>query len=146
MGRRFARVVTLVYMLAAGAWIVVSDTLLSKLGLSAERISSLSLVKGIGFVLVTGAVLYIASSHAGRRFGALSERPSAIIDVSPVPIITLDLDGNVTMWNPAAERVFGWSEREVLGKSDPAVPEEACGQRARVCRLRSEADRSCRVG
>lgn len=124
MGRRFAWVVTLVYMVAASAWIIVSDTLLGTFGLSAERISSLSLVKGIGFVLVTGAVLYFASSHSGRRFTELNERLSAVIDVSPVPIITLDLDGNVTMWNPAAERVFGWSEKEVLGKPNPIVPDE----------------------
>lgn len=125
MRRRFAWVVTLVYMLVAGAWIVASDTLLSKLGLSAQQISSLSLVKGIGFVLVTGAVLYFASSQTRRQYAALSERLTAIIDVSPVPIITLDLDGNVTMWNPAAERVFGWTEKEVLGKPNPIVPAEA---------------------
>jgi len=136
MGRRFALVVTLVYMLAAGTWIVVSDTLLSKLGLSAERISSLSLVKGIGFVLVTSAVLYFASSHVDREYSAVSERLSDVFDVSPVPIITLDLDGNVTMWNSAAERVFGWTEKEVLGKPNPIVPDELRAQsdsfRARI--------------
>ncbi len=124
MRRLFAWVVTLVYMLLAGAWIVVSDTLLSKLGLSADQISSLSLTKGIGFVLVTGAVLYFASSYAGREFAALSERLSAVFEVSPIPIVTLDLDGNVTMWNPAAERVFGWTESEVLGKPNPVVPDD----------------------
>ncbi|WP_420908472.1 sensor histidine kinase [Aureimonas altamirensis] len=32
-------------------------------------------------------------------------------------IITLDLDGNVTSWNVGAERILGWTEEEMLGKS-----------------------------
>jgi len=35
----------------------------------------------------------------------------------------VDRAGNVTMWNPAAERIFGWSEVEVLGRPPlPAIP------------------------
>ena len=32
--------------------------------------------------------------------------------------------GRVTIWNPAAERIFGWGEREVLGRPLPIVPED----------------------
>lgn len=32
-------------------------------------------------------------------------------------VITETLDGTITSWNAAAERMFGYSEREVLGKS-----------------------------
>jgi PAS domain S-box-containing protein len=28
------------------------------------------------------------------------------------------------MWNPAAERLFGWGEAEVLGRRNPIVPPE----------------------
>ncbi|HEU4758775.1 MAG TPA: PAS domain S-box protein [Dehalococcoidia bacterium] len=47
----------------------------------------------------------------------------ALIQASPVAICALDPDGNVTMWNPAAERIFGWSEEEVLGRPLPTIPE-----------------------
>jgi PAS domain S-box-containing protein len=47
-----------------------------------------------------------------------------IIDASPLAIIAGDPEGKVTLWNPAAERIFGWSEGEVLGRFNPTVPEE----------------------
>ena len=48
----------------------------------------------------------------------------ALIQASPLGIIAHDGDAQVQMWNPAAERIFGWSEREVLGRPYPLVPEE----------------------
>ena len=48
---------------------------------------------------------------------------AALVDSSPVAILVLDLDKNVTMWNPACERMFGWTEAELLGKPYPLVPE-----------------------
>ncbi|MCU0516801.1 MAG: PAS domain S-box protein [Oscillatoria sp. Prado101] len=45
-----------------------------------------------------------------------------LIQASPLAIATLSSDGGVTLWNPAAERLFGWSEKEVLGKPLPIIP------------------------
>lgn len=47
-----------------------------------------------------------------------------LIEASPLAIITLDLNRNVKMWNPAAERLFGWRAEEVLGRPNPIVPPE----------------------
>ena len=49
---------------------------------------------------------------------------AALIQASPLPIMALDRDAKVRMWNPAAERVFGWSEQEVLNRLPPLVPED----------------------
>ncbi len=46
----------------------------------------------------------------------------AVVERSPAAIYTLDLDGVVTMWNPAAERMFGWKESEVVNHTLPIVP------------------------
>ncbi|HEY0082216.1 MAG TPA: PAS domain S-box protein, partial [Pyrinomonadaceae bacterium] len=46
----------------------------------------------------------------------------AIIHASPLGIVALDPEGIVWMWNQSAERIYGWSEAEVLGRVLPTVP------------------------
>ncbi len=48
----------------------------------------------------------------------------SLIKSSPLAIIVLDPYAHVMIWNPAAERIFGWSEEEVVGKFNPIVPED----------------------
>ena len=55
---------------------------------------------------------------------ALQKANEASIYVSPIPVIACDNNDRVTMWNPAAESVFGWNEAEVIGKPNPIIPEE----------------------
>ena len=52
------------------------------------------------------------------------EQLEAIVTACPLPIVGVDPDGHVLMWNPAAERVFGWKAEEVLGVALPVVPPE----------------------
>ncbi len=46
----------------------------------------------------------------------------SLIRTSPLAIVAADLDGRVRMWNKAAERIFGWTESEVLGEPSLIVP------------------------
>src|SRR5258706_9699762 len=39
-----------------------------------------------------------------------AERLRAVILASPLAIIARDMDKRISMWNPAAERMFGWTE------------------------------------
>ena len=48
----------------------------------------------------------------------------AMIEASPLAIIRNDLDGRIQSWNPAAERIFGWTEKEVLGNLPPYLPKD----------------------
>ncbi len=48
----------------------------------------------------------------------------SLIVASPRAIFTVDLEDKIKMWNPAAERIFGWTEREVMNKDNPIIPEE----------------------
>lgn len=45
----------------------------------------------------------------------------AIIEHAPLAIVAVDYAGNVTRWNPAAERLFGWTATEALGHPDPVI-------------------------
>jgi PAS domain S-box-containing protein len=40
----------------------------------------------------------------------------SLLEISPTAVVTLDLEERVTSWNPAAERLFGYSEEEALGQ------------------------------
>lgn len=51
----------------------------------------------------------------------LVEKLSALVSEAPVAILEFDLGGLVREWNPEAERIFGWSRDEVLGRRNPAV-------------------------
>jgi PAS domain S-box-containing protein len=46
----------------------------------------------------------------------------AIVTSSPLAIIAVDLGGLVRQWNAAAERMFGWTEAEVVGRRIAVVP------------------------
>ncbi len=49
----------------------------------------------------------------------------AVITASPAAIVVLDEKRRTTLWNPAAERLFGWTAAEVVGQVQPAyIPAE----------------------
>ncbi|HOP41770.1 MAG TPA: PAS domain S-box protein, partial [Geobacteraceae bacterium] len=53
----------------------------------------------------------------------VNQQLAAIIESSPLPILAMDPDGMVKLWNPAAERVFGWQAWEVIDQGYPLFPE-----------------------
>ncbi len=105
-------------------------------------------------VLDRGMFLRDESGRAVRMVGAMTdvsdrersveelrrtyETLQALVQSSPQPIIAGDLDGIVTLWNPAAERVWGWSRGEAIGRPNPTIPashaEEAVQLRERVAK------------
>jgi PAS domain S-box-containing protein len=46
----------------------------------------------------------------------------SLIEASPLAIVSIAAGHTVKMWNPAAERMFGWTAGEVLGRPLPFVP------------------------
>jgi PAS domain S-box-containing protein len=45
----------------------------------------------------------------------------SLIQDAPIAVVALDRNGSVRTWNRAAERMFGWTEEEALGRSTPIV-------------------------
>jgi PAS domain S-box-containing protein len=44
-----------------------------------------------------------------------------IINTSPLAVISTDMDGKVTLFNKAAETIFGWKSEEIIGKEYPML-------------------------
>lgn len=63
------------------------------------------------------------NAHLDKAILQKTKELQAIIDHSPLAIIKLDQQFKVTLWNKAAEKLFGWTENEVIGKCLPIVPE-----------------------
>ncbi len=67
-----------------------------------------------------------------------NERLRAVIHAAPLAIIARDLAGVVRMWNPAAEKLFGWAEQEALDTRTSIVP-DALKATTLLLRARAEA-------
>ncbi|MEA5519176.1 response regulator [Limnoraphis robusta] len=52
----------------------------------------------------------------------------AIVDASPVGIITLNPQKKVIAWNIASERIYGWQSQEVINQALPVIPPEEQNQ------------------
>jgi PAS domain S-box-containing protein len=59
-----------------------------------------------------------------ERLRACTESFRHLIDWAPIAIVTLDRELKVTRWNASAERLFGWSEAEILNRPLPFLPAE----------------------
>ncbi len=128
---RKAAQITLVYFVAAGLWITLSDSLLESWLINAEEINRYQTFKGWGFVVITSlALLWITLHHMliharqVKRFevqraelSLLSQFRESVIDNASVWINALDTSARVTAWNKAAERMSGYSRDEVMGNT-----------------------------
>ncbi|MDQ7830326.1 MAG: PAS domain S-box protein [Desulfovibrionaceae bacterium] len=137
-GSRYVLVIPAVYFLAAGAWILFSDMAVDALFHDPQAISSMQTFKGWFFVVATSLLLYallrrVAAGQraslehldaARRECAATGDKLASIVNAAPLALYILDREGRVSLWNPAAERLFGWRADEVMGRRPPTVPEE----------------------
>jgi PAS domain S-box-containing protein len=68
-----------------------------------------------------GLKLAVASGRDRARIDAAAR---AVIDSAADAIVAFSLDRTVMLWNPAAERLFGWTASEVVGLQLQFIPEE----------------------
>jgi len=59
---------------------------------------------------------YLRDITEQKRVEDANRRLAAIIESSGDAIISIDLDGRITSWNKEAERLFGYSAGEIIGK------------------------------
>jgi len=71
---------------------------------------------------------------------AENQRLALIAQQTADAMIIHDLSGNITFWNPAAEKLFGYSAEEMLGKSAMMLSNQAVGHQANAQQALSNAD------
>lgn len=86
----------------------------------------------MSLVLVVSIIYFvIRPSMVMKKFRAVENKLMEtgkvlenLMNSSPVGIISIDMHGNITMWNPASERMFGFSAEEAMGRPVMTVPPE----------------------
>lgn len=62
-----------------------------------------------------------------------TEKLEAVVSSSPLGILVIDLDGFIKLWNPAAEKIFGYTATEAIGQRPSLlVPGSICNQSNRI--------------
>lgn len=80
-------------------------------------------------VRVSGVTLDITEARAAAEAVSLL---AAIVESSDDAIVGKDLDGKIVSWNSGAEKLFGYTAREVIGKtSDLFVPRDKIAEEVR---------------
>ena len=95
---------------------------ISKNGRRLDVLLTVSPVRDVNGAVTGASVLAHDITAEKMAQEALRKANETSIYSSPVPIIAADVQGRVTIWNPAAEKVFGWSEKEVIGRPVPTIP------------------------
>jgi hypothetical protein len=95
------------------------------LGLDAPRLLGATVVAD---VLLIGAGILVAAREVLRaeaRSDRVEARLAAIVEDSEDAILSMSLEGEIRSWNRGAERIFGYAEREALGRHVALIiPEE----------------------
>ena len=85
------------------------------------------------FLFVGGLISWLSEkrlreARAAKRSENLLEETGqhleALVHASPLAIMVLDRKARVQLWNPAAERIFGWLPAEVIGRQLPFISPE----------------------
>jgi len=60
---------------------------------------------------------YLVSYHDIGELQRQKQYYESLLEASPIATVTIDLDHNVTSWNPAAEKLFGYTREEAVGQN-----------------------------
>jgi PAS domain S-box-containing protein len=137
--QRLAMIVAIVgVFLKVGSWILAFVVIIREIGISSRAQSQLNTLNAELEQRVKERTASLQSEIADRRrVQEIAERLAAVVESSDDAIISKTLDGIITAWNRGAEKVFGYSSAEAVGKPmalllAPERAEEESGILARI--------------
>jgi PAS domain S-box-containing protein len=72
----------------------------------------------------TGRNEFPVNSASPKELAVADRSFHALFQDSPFAMVVMDHDANIRLWNPAAEKLFGWKLDEVIGSPLPIIPED----------------------
>ncbi|MCO8128125.1 EAL domain-containing protein [Acidimicrobiia bacterium EGI L10123] len=118
------RRVVLWYAAVAATWIVASDLAVSMVRNEDVEQQALDVVKGLVFVLVTAAVLWVVlrrltrsyDKHFAREVTAQRDFYQSILSTSTDLVLIFGADGLIRYANRALVEILGWDHDAVIGR------------------------------
>lgn len=109
--------IVLPYIIVSTLWILFSDSIVNKLFQEPDQITALSTYKGLGFVIVTGTMLYVLVRGYTKQLETGLNQFRALFDTMAHGVIYHDAQGFITLVNPAAEIILGQTLAELRGRA-----------------------------
>lgn len=117
----FALRTSIIYVMVAGAWILISDQLVLRMASAREQLSFFQTLKGLGFIASTTLLLYflIARETARRKeaqqnLEASENRYRTLVEQAGDAIFLTDAAGQLVEVNSKAQRMLGYTREELL--------------------------------
>ncbi|SJZ56885.1 sensor domain-containing diguanylate cyclase/phosphohydrolase [Selenihalanaerobacter shriftii] len=135
----------IIYILVGFSWILFSDKLINRLLVNQIFIGQLQTIKGMIYVLINGVIgylfirrilekvkrnkekikeknkaledNYLKIQSLNRKLIRSKEKYQKIYNNAPLAFIIWDNNFEITDWNKYAEKIFGWSKEEMVGKN-----------------------------
>jgi two-component system sensor kinase FixL len=108
-------------LLATGAGVAATELIIGHLVQSPADLVRLVVFVAMGLGLGLGGNLYRRTSRASqerlRELRANEARLQSVLDTVPDAMIVIDERGMMTSFSAAAERLFGWTAAETIGKN-----------------------------
>src|ERR1700755_507146 len=74
----------------------------------------------------------VTEGQAGTMGSRTDATARAVIECAADAIVAFSTDRTVMLWNPAAERMFGWGAAEGFGREPQIIPEERKAEHSAV--------------
>ena len=110
-------IICLIFLLFGIVWTLVLVILLPSVVRDPALYSGIFVWKDWAFLVIATLLLYLLIRHYTGDLSESERLHRSIVENAGSIILAMDREGRVTFFNRRAEEVFGFSKREILGKS-----------------------------